>query len=126
MTEPLNSKQAECLRPHTEPGGIIYAWLKGDDMKFNFILYCQGNPVDLEIKDAQGNWDIDTFKRHIEACGPCKRILDILPVEVLCDLQLRQQAAKGSPKTALYLNEKPIWPESKSIIFPEKDKDSSD
>ena len=67
MTEPLNSKQAECLRPHTEPGGIIYAWLKGDDMKFNFILYCQGNPVDLEIEDAQGNWDMDTFKRHVGA-----------------------------------------------------------
>ncbi len=95
-----NIKQAGRLRPHTEPGGKIYAWLKGADMKLKFILYCDNNPVDLGIEDARGVWDMTAFRRHVQSCGPCGRFLELLSLEHIYDLEMRQIIAKGNPKVA--------------------------
>lgn len=100
-----NIKRAGRLRPHTEPGGKIYAWLKGVEMELNFILYCDNDPADLGIKDAQGVWDMTAFRRHIQSCGPCGRFLELLSFEHICDLEVRQRIAKGNPKVALSLKQ---------------------
>jgi len=102
MNEKQRTKQAKRLNAYTEPGSFIAAWLKGDEMKLKFILYCENNPVDLGIEDAQGSWDMTVFRRHIQSCGPCQRFLDLLGLDTICDLELRHRIAKGNSKAALY------------------------
>ncbi len=69
-------------------------------MDLRFILYCDNDPIDLGIEDAQGNWDITAFKRHIQSCGPCGRFLEVVGLDIICDLELHQRIAKGNPKVA--------------------------
>jgi len=43
-----------------------------------FILYCDDDPRDLGIEDAQGNWNYDRFREHVEVCPVCSRFKDVL------------------------------------------------
>lgn len=65
------------------------------------MLYCDNDPVDLGIKDAQGVWDMTAFRKHIQSCGPCGRFIELLTLETICGLELHQKTNKGNPKAAL-------------------------
>ena len=43
-----------------------------------FLLYCDDDPRDLGIEDAQGKWDWDKFREHVEACPACSRFRYVL------------------------------------------------
>jgi len=51
-----------------------------------FILYCDNDPRDLGIEDAQGNWHYDKFREHIKTCPECQRFNEILSPDVLRNL----------------------------------------
>ncbi len=69
-------------------------------MKLKFILYCDNDPVDLGIEDARGVWDMTAFRRHIQFCEPCGRFMELVGLDIICDLEMRQRIAKGNPKVA--------------------------
>lgn len=37
-----------------------------------FHLFCGSNPVLLGIEDAEGVWDMNIFRTHVETCEICK------------------------------------------------------
>jgi len=65
------------------------------------MLYCDDSPISLGIEDAQGNWDMTAFRKHVQACGPCGRFIELLTLKTICGLELRQKINKGNPKVAL-------------------------
>ena len=42
------------------------------------LLYCDDDPRDLGIENAQGVWDWDKFREHVEVCPACSRFKDVM------------------------------------------------
>ncbi len=51
-----------------------------------FLLYCDDDPRDLGIEDAQGNWNWVKFREHVEVCPACSRFKDVLGEYLLDNL----------------------------------------
>ncbi|MBA7523709.1 hypothetical protein ES705_15842 [subsurface metagenome] len=60
-----------------------------------YMLYCKHKPVDLGIQDAQGNWDMEKFLKHIRRCPECSRFISLLGMESLNILAEAYKTGKG-------------------------------
>ncbi|MBA7631886.1 hypothetical protein ES703_39423 [subsurface metagenome] len=52
-----------------------------------FLLYCKHDPRDLGIEDAQGEWDWNKFREHVEVCPDCSRFKYLLGEYLLDNLE---------------------------------------
>lgn len=43
-----------------------------------YKLICGQNPKTLGIEDADGNWDMEKFKEHVETCQECSKFSQAL------------------------------------------------
>jgi len=69
-----------------------------------FYLYCEGDPVSLGIEDAEGDWDMTAFKKHLESCCLCGQLVELITRETIDSIEQLYRKEKGSRTAALSTN----------------------